>query len=100
MKKTFEFAKLTEEQVKFIVKSIFNKPFIKEDEVEKVYNVLELKDRDESQLRAIRNSVVKKLSEELEEYGDKFFIAENLLNNMSAITAVIDMILWSKGKEV
>ena len=90
----FPFAELTQEQKDMMTSLKVGKLFIEKEQIKEVQEKLNLIELDEIELRAMRNSVVEYLSDKKAEERngkecnwDRF---DQLSNNISGITAVID----------
>ena len=92
-----KFAKLSASQFGYLMTLEIGDLFIKKAQVVEVRHCLHLMDKDNEELQAIRNSVVRyfgKLTSEAREMGDvKLF--NQFHNTMSGVTAVIDELVYS-----
>ncbi len=87
-----EFAVINDNQVKQLKKLNINRAFITYEQMDKVKEILDLNGKSVKELRAIRNGVVKTMSEL--EYS------EERMATISGTTATIDDMIWRQGGEV
>ena len=76
---------------------------VNKENANKIINILDL--RNQKDLMAVRNSVVKLMGDKFDEYANKetkeaMIIADNYWNHLSAITAIIDTMIYFKGGEL
>lgn len=76
--------------------------FVSNESVKQIVEILELENKDEDELRATRNSIVRIIADMEEQaisYKDEKLFNE-LSTKMSGITCVIDNMIWKIGGEV
>ena len=95
-----EFASLSQEQKDYIENIDIDQTFITMHEIYDIRANLSLYDKSIDDLRAVRNAVVKHLSEKIETFEHDFKAGKKILNNMSAIVCVIDDMMFNMGCEV
>lgn len=92
-----KFAKLTDEQKHYIEHAGIGNAIITGEQVKKTKEVLKLDNMLSDQLRAVRNSVVKTCADaaDVARAANDWKRGDEINNNMSGITAVIDSMLYA-----
>ena len=102
----FRFAVITEEQEKAILEVPVERFFISNSSVKKICDILEIsKETSAEELRAVRNGFVDLFGEKAQNFrnieNEAFWkVFDEYQTRISAVTSVIDSILFAKGQEV
>lgn len=96
------FANIEQEVMTKVLDVEIDLVFVSNESARQIVDILELNDKDEDELRAIRNTMVRTISDmeqEAIDNNDKDLFFE-LSTKMSGITCVIDNMIWKYGGEV
>lgn len=96
------FAKINPEVFNKVMDVEIDEVFVSNESVKQIVKILELENKDEDELRATRNSIVRiitDMEEQAVSYKDEKLFNE-LSTKMSGITCVIDNMIWKIGGEV
>lgn len=96
------FAEIKPEVFNKVMDVEIDEVFVSNESVKQIVEILELENKDEDELRATRNSIVRIIADMEEQaisHNDEKLFSE-LSTKMSGITCVIDNMMWKIGGEV